>query len=198
MQPNTRLASATTSVWIPAAISSTAESIAGKRLPWRQPSSNRIGRALADLRPAEVDAAHAALRENGTKVRTRARHRARASRTFREHDDAAALGRLVGERGELRASRELLLASPGAARSACLAIAERDRAGLVEQQHVDVAAASTARPDVAITLARSMRSDARQPIADSRPPIVVGIRHTSSATSTVIVTGAARLRDSTL
>jgi hypothetical protein len=30
------------------------------------------------------------------------------------------------------------------------------------------------------------------PIADSRPPMVVGIRHTSSATSTVIATGSAR------
>ena len=51
-------------------------------------------------------------------------------------------------------------------------------------------AASTARPEVAITLAPSMRLMPATPIADSRPPMVVGIRHTSSATSTVIVTGA--------
>ena len=50
-------------------------------------------------------------------------------------------------------------------------------------------AASTARPDVAITLARIMRPIPATPIADSSPPMVVGMRHTSSATSTVIVTG---------
>ena len=48
-------------------------------------------------------------------------------------------------------------------------------------------AASTARPDVAITFERTMRSMPAMPIADSRPPIVVGIRHTSSATSTTEV-----------
>ena len=50
-------------------------------------------------------------------------------------------------------------------------------------------AASTARPDMAITLAWIMRSMPAMPIADSSPPIVVGIRQTSSATSTVTVTG---------
>ncbi|CAB3774007.1 hypothetical protein LMG30113_07400 [Burkholderia paludis] len=49
-------------------------------------------------------------------------------------------------------------------------------------------AASTARPDVAITFACIIRLMPATPIADSRPPIVVGIRHTSSATSAVIVT----------
>ena len=50
-------------------------------------------------------------------------------------------------------------------------------------------AASTARPDVAITFAWIIRSMPAMPIAESRPPIVVGIRQTSSATSTVRVTG---------
>ncbi len=50
-------------------------------------------------------------------------------------------------------------------------------------------AASTARPDMAMTLAWIMRSMPAMPIADSSPPIVVGIRQTSSATSTVTVTG---------
>ena len=49
-------------------------------------------------------------------------------------------------------------------------------------------AASMARPDVAMTFARIMRSMPAMPIADSRPPIVVGMRQTSSATSTVTVT----------
>lgn len=50
-------------------------------------------------------------------------------------------------------------------------------------------AASTARPLVAMTLAPSIRLIPATPIADSNPPIVVGIRHTNSATSTVILTG---------
>ena len=50
-------------------------------------------------------------------------------------------------------------------------------------------AASTARPDIAITFAWIMRSMPAMPIAESRPPIVVGIRQTSSAISTVTVTG---------
>ncbi len=51
-------------------------------------------------------------------------------------------------------------------------------------------AASTARPEVAITLAWIMRSMPAMPIAESSPPIVVGIRHTSSAARIVIPTGA--------
>ncbi len=47
-------------------------------------------------------------------------------------------------------------------------------------------AASTARPEVAITLKRIRRSMPAMPMAESRPPIVVGIRQTSSAISTVI------------
>jgi hypothetical protein len=45
-------------------------------------------------------------------------------------------------------------------------------------------AASTARPDIASTLRCKTRSIPAIPIALSRPPIVVGIRHTSSAIST--------------
>ena len=46
-------------------------------------------------------------------------------------------------------------------------------------------AASTARPEVAMTLKRISRSMPAMPIADKRPPIVVGIRQTSNAISTV-------------
>ena len=47
-------------------------------------------------------------------------------------------------------------------------------------------AASTARPDIASTLCCTRRSMPAMPIAESSPPIVVGIRQTSSAISTGI------------
>ena len=46
-------------------------------------------------------------------------------------------------------------------------------------------AASTERPEVAMTLKRTSRSMPAMPIAESRPPIVVGMRQTSSAIRTV-------------
>ena len=48
-------------------------------------------------------------------------------------------------------------------------------------------AASTARPDIASTLCCSTRSMPAIPIAESRPPIVVGIRQTRSAIRTGVV-----------
>ena len=51
-------------------------------------------------------------------------------------------------------------------------------------------AASTARPEVASTLNRTSRSMPAMPMADSRPPMVVGISVTSSATSTTTLTVA--------
>ena len=50
-------------------------------------------------------------------------------------------------------------------------------------------AASTARLDVTMTFAWIMRSMPAMPMAERSPPIVVGIKHTRNATSTVIVTG---------
>ena len=50
-------------------------------------------------------------------------------------------------------------------------------------------AASTARPLVAMTFAPSIRLIPATPMADSRPPMVVGIKQTNRATSTVMVTG---------
>ena len=47
-------------------------------------------------------------------------------------------------------------------------------------------AASTARPDIASTLCCTRRSMPAMPIAEMSAPIVVGIRHTSSAISTGI------------
>ena len=47
-------------------------------------------------------------------------------------------------------------------------------------------AASTARPDIASTLRCTRRSIPAMPMADNNPPMVVGIRQTSRATSTMI------------
>ena len=51
-------------------------------------------------------------------------------------------------------------------------------------------AASTARPDMASTLCRTRRSMPAMPMADSSPPMVVGMRQTSRAMSTVTETAA--------
>ena len=51
-------------------------------------------------------------------------------------------------------------------------------------------AASTARPDMASTLRCTRRSMPAMPMADSRPPIVVGIRQTSRAISTMMCCSA--------
>ena len=47
-------------------------------------------------------------------------------------------------------------------------------------------AASTARPDIASTLRWTSRSMPAMPMAESRAPMVVGIRQTSSAVSTIM------------
>ena len=100
-----------------------------------------------------------------------------------------ALGRLVGERGELRRVGERRSSTPPTrAGTRRLAVAERDRAGLVEQQRLTSPAASTARPLIARTLRWTSRSMPAIPIAESSAPIVVGMRHTSSATRTMIAT----------
>ena len=57
-----------------------------------------------------------------------------------EHHDAAAFGRFIGQRGELRGIGELLLGDAGRGHEIRgHAIADGDGAGFVEQQHVDVA-----------------------------------------------------------
>ena len=53
----------------------------------------------------------------------------------------------------------------------------------------EIPAASTARPEDAITFALSNRFIPAMPMADNNPPMVVGARQTSNAMSTVILTG---------
>ena len=78
--------------------------------------------------------------ENGTNCVLAELPLAEAEALLGEDDDRAALGRLVGERRELRDLGELELVDAADGQElGRLAIAERDRAGLVEQEHVDVA-----------------------------------------------------------
>ena len=57
-----------------------------------------------------------------------------------QHDDAAAFGRFVGQRRELRRVGQVRQVDAiGGNEFHRLAVAHRDRAGFVEQQHVDVA-----------------------------------------------------------
>ena len=79
---------------------------------------------------------------NGMKLACSSRELAAADAVFflGQHDDRAAFRRLVGERGELRRVRQFLLGDAAhRLELGRLAIAERDGAGLVEQQRVDVA-----------------------------------------------------------
>ena len=90
----------------------------------------------------QVDAAHAGLRREVHEARTERLHVALAQveLLLGQHDDAAALGRLVGQRRQLRGVGEFVLLDAGRRQEGrSLAVAERDGAGLVEQQHVDVA-----------------------------------------------------------
>ena len=108
-----------------------------------------------------------------------------------EHDDRAAFWRFVGERSELRRVGQSLLADiRGGNKLGGLAIAQCDGAGLVEQKVFTSPAASTARPLMASTLYCTRRSMPAMPMAESRPPMVVGMRQTSSETSTKTVCGA--------
>ena len=105
------------------------------------PAQDRVAGALAQPRAVEVDAAHPRLRGEGDEGASSAAELVLAQAVLLgQHDDRAALGRLVGQRRELRRLGEVrLLHARHRDERGGLAVAERDRAGLVEQQHVDVA-----------------------------------------------------------
>ena len=71
---------------------------------------DRVDRALADRRAAGIDAAHAGLRREWDERRCKLSHVAAADAVFflGQHHDRAALGGLVGKRGELRRVRQFL------------------------------------------------------------------------------------------
>ena len=103
---------------------------------------NRVHRALADAAAIDVDAGDARLRrERDERCAACRLHRAPAGRTpFGQRYDRAALRRLVGERGEQRGLGHVAIRNPGSGNErGRQAVAVGDRAGLVEQQRIDVA-----------------------------------------------------------
>ena len=87
------------------------------------------------LRPSDLDAAHARLRGERDELGALQVAAAQPVSLLREHDDRASLGCLVREARELRRVGELLLRDARRRDEvARLPVAERDRAGLVEEQ----------------------------------------------------------------
>ena len=120
---------------------------------------------------------------------------AQAEPLLREHDDRAALGRLVGERRELRDLGELAARSTPSTgmNSAAWRLPSVIVPVLSSSSTSTSPDASTARPDIASTLRCTSRSMPAMPIAESSAPIVVGISATSSAISTVCESRRARV-----
>ena len=111
---------------------------------------DRIDRALADDDAPASTPLMRVCAENGTNVAPQLRHVAAADPVFLlgQHDDRAALRGFVGQRGELRRVGELLLGDAAdRTERRRLAVAERDGAGLVEQQGIDVAGGLDRRPE---------------------------------------------------
>ena len=150
------------------------------------------------LRAVEVDAAHARLRGE----RDELARRARATSRPRRPNFSLASTTMLRPSGVSSASEASCAASAsslvGDARRGDelgrLAVAEGDGAGLVEQQHVDVARGLDRAAAHGQHVVLHQRGPCRRcRWRESRPPMVVGIRQTSSATSTVTETAAPRV-----
>ena len=112
--------------------------LAHVRIAVRSPARHGEGGVLGH----EIDPGHPRLRGEGDEYRLLRRQLPTAETVLllRQHDDRAALGRLVRERRELRRISQRRLADTGQRDElCCLAIAEGDRAGLVQEQRVHVA-----------------------------------------------------------
>ncbi len=104
-----------------------------------------------------------------------------------EHDDRAALGRLVGQRRAAARPRPApARTTPGMGMNAEAWRLPSVIVPVLSSSSTSTSPdASTARPESASTLRRTRRSMPAMPIADSSAPIVVGISATSSAISVV-------------
>ena len=108
----------------------------------RRSARSRRRRPCGSRRPSRSTPLMRVCALNGHERRAERVHvaLAQAELLLRQHHDAAAFRRLVRERGELGGVGEVALGDAGRRdEGRRLAVAERDRAGLVEQQHVHVA-----------------------------------------------------------
>ena len=100
-----------------------------------------LRRAFADFAIVHIHAGHAGLRGEGNEDGI-VRSKFAASQAvffFGQDDDRAAFGRFVGKGCELRGVRKFGFGDARSrVKSGGFAIAERDGAGFIEQQHVDV------------------------------------------------------------
>ena len=171
----------------------------------RRRSLSEATASTASTAPLRMDAAVrgrrrscGSARVNGTNWRIAAAHvaAANAELLLGEHDDRAALRRLVGQRGELRGIRKLLFGDARERHERVACRLPRVMVPVLSSSSMSMSpAASTARPDFARTLNRTSRSMPAMPMAESRPPMVVGISVTNSATSTTTGIRAARVGD---
>ena len=100
---------------------------------------DRVGGTLAEAAAVEIDAAHPRRGREGDELVLAELLLAEPEALLGEDDDRASLGRLVGERRELCGLREIELVDAADGQElGRLAIAERDRARLVQQEHVHV------------------------------------------------------------
>ena len=187
--PSAQLSLATTSGVPPCSATrcTAASTSAGARPPFSLDERlDGVGRALADHAAVEVDAAHPRRRRERDELVLAELALAQVEALLREHDDRAALRRLVGERGELRDLGQLALLDPvGGRNSAACRLPSVIVPVLSSRSTSTSPEASTARPDIASTLRWTSRSMPAIPIAESSAPIVVGISETRSAISTV-------------
>ena len=119
------------------------------------PALHRVCGALADVASVDLDPAHARLGGELDHVRAVQVAASQREALLRQNDDRAPLRRLVGQARELRCVGQLLLADARSGNEVRrLPVAERDRAGLVEQQRRAVARsfdrAAAEREDVAL------------------------------------------------
>ncbi len=92
-------------------------------------------------------------------------------------------GRLVGERGQIGRLGEFPTLTPATGTNSDAMRLPKVMVPVLSSSSTSMSpAASTARPDLAITFAFTSRSMPAMPMAERSPPIVVGISVTNSAT----------------
>ena len=150
---------------------------------------DRVGGAFADLASIEVDPRHARLRrERNEHAPSCAREVASANAVLVPSPARRSIGLPASRRRATRAAprrRAAASVTPGSGMNSVAWRLPSVMVPVLSSSSVCTSpAASTARPDIASTLCCTSRSMPAMPIADSSPPIVVGIRQTSSDTST--------------